>query len=224
MATPDALLISVTIPGVFRTNRAGLGGLVGELSESVRVYLGGRAVPCFRSGTRGMRSLPDPGPIVPRARSHARWLPRSGRTRRARGGSSCQDSRVSPGRLATRLPRHGSDACPRSDRGLRRTSHARPSVGSGPTGPKSCRLSRFWPAASRAGACGTAGARRCTVCTGGGSTSCPGSGSPSVHPARTATSPEGSNTGWWEGRALSPPVLGPAWLDPVARVRRVGAA
>ena len=45
VAKPDALLISVTIPGVFRTNRAGLAGLVGELSESVRVYLGGRAVP-----------------------------------------------------------------------------------------------------------------------------------------------------------------------------------
>ena len=45
VARPDALLISATIPGVFRTNRAGLGGLAGELEASVRVYLGGRAVP-----------------------------------------------------------------------------------------------------------------------------------------------------------------------------------
>ena len=45
VAKPDALLFSVTIPGIFRTNRADLGGLVGELDASVRVYLGGRAVP-----------------------------------------------------------------------------------------------------------------------------------------------------------------------------------
>ena len=45
LAKPDALLISVTTPGVLRTNRVDLIGLVGELKASVRVYLGGRAVP-----------------------------------------------------------------------------------------------------------------------------------------------------------------------------------
>ena len=45
VAKPDALLMSVTIPGVFQANRADLGRLVGALTQSVRVYLGGRAVP-----------------------------------------------------------------------------------------------------------------------------------------------------------------------------------
>ena len=81
VAKPDALLISVTIPGVFLANRAGLSGLAGDLEASVRVYLGGRAVPASDPELEecGLRLIPgDRSPsatarkVAAEIRSHAR--------------------------------------------------------------------------------------------------------------------------------------------------------